>query len=126
MPRLREPSSIFSKRLKQARLDAGLSQKELGILAGLDPFVASTRINRYEQDVHAPDQATAKRLAKTLGVPLAYLYADNERLARMIRAFCALDSVDQERLLKEIEPAPTAKVSLSAGGLRHPRSRGAI
>lgn len=105
MPRPREPSSIFSKRLRQARQDAGLSQKDLGILAGLDPFVASTRINRYEQDVHAPDQATAKRLAKALGVPLAYLYADNERLARMIRAFSALDATEQERLLKEIESA---------------------
>ncbi len=103
MPRPREPSSIFSKRLKQARLDAGLSQKELGILAGLDPFVASTRINRYEQEVHTPDQATAKRLAKTLGVPLAYLYADSDRLARMIRAFSALDTTEQDRLLKTIE-----------------------
>lgn len=105
MPRPREPSSIFSKRLRQARQDAGLSQKDLGILAGLDPFVASTRINRYEQDVHAPDQATARRLAKALGVPLAYLYADNERLARMIRAFSALDATEQERLLKDIESA---------------------
>ncbi|MCW0202264.1 MAG: helix-turn-helix domain-containing protein [Rhodanobacter thiooxydans] len=104
MSRPREPSSIFSKRLRQARQDAGLSQKDLGILAGLDPFVASTRINRYEQDVHAPDQATAKRLAKALGVPLAYLYADNERLARMIRAFSALDVAEQERILMVIEP----------------------
>lgn len=104
MSRPREPSSIFSRRLRQARQDAGLSQKDLGILAGLDPFAASTRINRYEQGVHAPDQATAKRLAKALGVPLAYLYADNERLARMIRAFSALDVEEQERILKVIEP----------------------
>lgn len=90
--------------MRQARQDAGLSQKDLGILAGLDPFVASTRINRYEQDVHTPDQETAKRLAKALGVPLAYLYADNERLARMIRAFSALDVAEQERVLKTIEP----------------------
>jgi len=108
MRRPSEPSSIFSRRLKQARQDAGLSQKELGILAGLDPFVASTRINRYEQDVHAADQATAKRLAKALGVPLAYLYADNDRLARMIRAFNALDVAEQDRLLKGIEPANKA------------------
>jgi len=104
MPRQHNPSSVFSKRLRQARGDAGLSQKELGILAGLDPFVASTRINRYEQDVHAADVATAKRLAKALGVPLAYLYADNERLARMIRAFSKLDVAGQEKILKEVEP----------------------
>lgn len=99
----REPTSVFSKRLKQARLDAGLSQRELGVLAGLDPFVASTRVNRYELDVHAPDKATAQRLAKALGVPLAYLYADSDRLARMIRAFNALDVAEQDRLLKTIE-----------------------
>lgn len=110
MPRQHDPSSIFSKRLRQAREDAGLSQKELGVVAGLDPFVASTRINRYEQGVHAADVATARRLAKALGVPLAYLYADNERLARMIRAFSALDTTQQERLLSEIEPAKKSSV----------------
>jgi transcriptional regulator with XRE-family HTH domain len=103
MPRQLAPSSVFSKRLRQAREDAGLSQKELGILAGLDPFVASTRVNRYEQGVHAADLATAKRLAKALGVPLAYLYADSDRLARMIRAFSKLDAAEQEKILKEVE-----------------------
>ncbi|MEY2170629.1 MULTISPECIES: helix-turn-helix domain-containing protein [unclassified Rhodanobacter] len=103
MLRPREPSSIFSKRLKQARQDAGLSQKELGILAGLDLFVASTRINRYEKGIHEPDMATIARLAATLKVPTAYLFAEDERLARMIRAFSALDAVEQDRLLRAIE-----------------------
>lgn len=103
MPRAQEPASIFSRRLQQARLDAGLSQRELGIRADLDPFVASTRINRYEKGVHTPDAATAKKLAKALGVPLAYLYADNERLARMIKAFSALSAAEQERLLRSVE-----------------------
>ena len=84
-------------------MDAGLSQKELGILAGLDQFVASTRINRYEQGIHAADLATAKRLAKAVGVPLAFLYADNDRLARMIKAFSKLEVSKQEKLLKELE-----------------------
>jgi transcriptional regulator with XRE-family HTH domain len=98
----REPSSFFSKRLREARQHASLSQKELGILADLDPFVASTRINRYEQNVHAPDEATARRLASALGVPLAYLYAEDDRLARMIRAFSALEVAEQERILDVI------------------------
>ena len=37
--------TIFSRRLKEARLAAGFSQKNLGIAAGIDEFVASTRIN---------------------------------------------------------------------------------
>jgi transcriptional regulator with XRE-family HTH domain len=109
MLRSRNPSSIFSKRLRQARTDAGLSQKDLGILAGLDPFVASTRINRYEQDVHKADLATAARLAKVLGVPLAYLYADSERLARMIKAFSALSATEQDRVVKDVESQSEAK-----------------
>lgn len=103
MLRPREPSSIFSKRLKQARQDAGLSQKELGILAGLDLFVASTRINRYEKGIHEPDMATIARLAATLKVPTAYLFAEDERLARMILAFELLTATEKERLLKSIE-----------------------
>lgn len=103
MLRSKVASSIFSKRLKQARLEAGLSQKELGILAGLDPFVASTRINRYEQDVHAADLSTATRLAKALRVPTAYFYADDDRLARMIRAFNDLDTQQQEKILHDLE-----------------------
>ena len=103
MLRPREPSSIFSKRLKQARQDAGLSQKELGILAGLDLFVASTRINRYEKGIHEPDMATIARLAATLEVPTAYFFAEDERLARMILAFELLTPTEKERLLKSIE-----------------------
>src|SRR5690348_6527713 len=103
MSRAQDPSSIFSRRLRQARLDVGLSQQELGIRADLDPFVASTRVNRYEKGVHTPDAATAKKLAKVLGVPLAYLYADNDRLARMIKAFSALGTPEQEKLLRRIE-----------------------
>lgn len=103
MPRLQEPPSIFARRLRQARLDAGLSQRDLGIRAELDPFVASTRINRYEQGIHSPDQATAKKLARALNVPLAYLYADSDRLARMIKVFSGLSAAEQEKLLKSIE-----------------------
>lgn len=103
MLRPREPSSIFSKRLKQARQDAGLSQKELGILAGLDLFVASTRINRYEKGIHEPDMATIARLAATLKVPTAYFFAEDERLARMILAFELLTPTEKEQLLKSIE-----------------------
>lgn len=40
-------SSIY-KRLKEARLEAGLSQKRLGIAAGVDEFVVSARMNQYE------------------------------------------------------------------------------
>lgn len=68
----------WGARLKQARLAAGLSQKMLGIEAGIDAFVASTRINRYELGVHRPDLLTVRKLAQVLGVPMAFFYADEE------------------------------------------------
>lgn len=76
--------SVFSRRLRQAREATGLSQKALGIEIGLDPGVASTRINRYEQAVHLPDIDTAQRLADRLEVPLPYLFTDDDELAQVI------------------------------------------
>jgi transcriptional regulator with XRE-family HTH domain len=76
--------SVFSRRLRQAREATGLSQKGLGIEIGLDPGVASARINRYEQGVHLPDIDTAQRLADRLQVPLPYLFTDDDDLAQMI------------------------------------------
>ena len=41
--------SVVAKRLREARELSGLSQKQLGIKAGLDEFSASPRINQYER-----------------------------------------------------------------------------
>ncbi|WP_392553571.1 helix-turn-helix domain-containing protein [Orbus wheelerorum] len=79
----------FCIRLKHIRLERGFSQKELGKLAGIDEFVASTRINRYEQGIHEADLETAGKLAQALNVPLAYFYADDDKLADMILQFNA-------------------------------------
>ncbi|KAJ9431662.1 MULTISPECIES: helix-turn-helix transcriptional regulator [Enterobacterales] len=75
----------FQRRLKQARLAKGLSQKGLGIAAGIDEFVASTRINRYENGIHQVDLDTAQRLADVLEIPAAYFYAEDDALAEIIR-----------------------------------------
>lgn len=71
-----EADTQWGARLKQARVAAGLSQKALGIAAGIDEFVASTRINRYELGVHKPDLLTVRKLAAVLDVPVAFFYAD--------------------------------------------------
>jgi transcriptional regulator with XRE-family HTH domain len=103
MPQKRNnPETIFCRRLKEARQAAGLSQKGLGIAAGIDEFVASTRINRYEQGVHEADAVTLANLAKVLDVPLAYFYAKDDRLARMILTFEKLSAKDQEKLLRQM------------------------
>ena len=66
--------SPLPKRLKQARLLHGLSQKQLGILAGMDRFVASARMNPYGRGERAPDFKTVIALAKVLQVRTAYLF----------------------------------------------------
>lgn len=80
-------------RLKQARLAAGLSQKMLGIEAGIDAFVASTRINRYELGIHKPDLLTVRRLAEVLKVPMAFFYADtDDEVAELLFRYGKADS----------------------------------
>lgn len=95
-----QTSAIYSRRLKQARQASGLSQKQLGIQAGIDEFAASARLNRYEVGVHQPDFDTAGRLAKALQVPLPYFFADDDRLADLILAFAQLPKRKQDGLLR--------------------------
>lgn len=71
-------------RLKEIRTVKKLSQKELGILSGIDRFSASPRINQYERKKHVPDYLTAKLLADALGIPVAYLYTEDDELAEFI------------------------------------------
>ena len=79
--------SPLPRRLKEARLAAKLSQKELGIAAGIDQFSASPRINQYETGKHTPDFLTLKNLAIVLSVPTAFFHAEEDDLAEMIKLF---------------------------------------
>ena len=79
--------AVYSLRLREAREAYDISQRKLGIKVGLDEFVASTRINRYEKGVHQPNLQTQQRLAKALDLPLAYFYAEDDDLAKLIANF---------------------------------------
>lgn len=94
-----DEASVFGTRLRDARKRAGLSQKQLGIDAGLDPFVASTRINRYELGVHKVDFQFAQRLASILSVPVSYLYTDDLDLAELIQTYGQLADEQRARLI---------------------------
>lgn len=78
---------VYSRRLREAREARGISQRNLGINAGLDEFVASTRVNRYETGVHQPSLQTMQKLAKALDMPVAYFYAEDDNLAQVISSF---------------------------------------
>ncbi|WP_435955435.1 helix-turn-helix domain-containing protein [Dryocola sp. BD626] len=94
---------IFCQRLKAARLAKGLSQKNLGILAGIDEFVASTRINRYEKGVHQANIEIAQQLASALEVPLAYFYMVDDELAELTLCWTKLSAEDKTQLLGQIK-----------------------
>ena len=82
---LAKKKSPVSKRLREARTEADLSQKTLGIKAGIDQFSASARMNQYETDKHVPDFLTIKRISKVLKLPTAYFYCENDELAEVIK-----------------------------------------
>ena len=98
--------SNFARRLKQARLGRGLTQAQLGVLAGMEPDVASTRINQYERGVHEPRSATAKQLAEALGVPAAFLYTDDDLLAKLLLRWGSLTKQQKRELVKLVEGTP--------------------
>jgi transcriptional regulator with XRE-family HTH domain len=106
--------SVFAWRLRQARERLGISQIELGRRAGLDPSVASPRINQYEQGQHVPHHATARRLAEVLGVPTAYLFAEDEQLAKLLLLWSEMSPAERKKLLKTVEASrkPCAQLRL--------------
>ena len=78
---------IYSRRLREARKAKGLSQRALGVQAGISESSASARINRYETGAHQPDYQTLSKLANTLGLPTAYFYAEDDTLAEVIATY---------------------------------------
>ena len=86
-------------RLKQARKRKGLSQKSLGILAGIDEFVASPRMNQYEKGKHFPDYGLLQKIAAVLNVPTAFFFCENDDLATLL---LAINEKDEELASKTL------------------------
>ena len=95
--------SVFARRLRAARESKGVSQKQLGILAGIDRFVASARINQYERGKHVPDLLMAQRLAAELHVPVSYLYEPEDDLAELIRVLGGCSPDRLRELLTQLQ-----------------------
>lgn len=80
-------------------MSLGISQRELGIRAGIDEFVASARINQYERGKHVPDFAMMERLAGVLGVPTPYFYSRDDLLADAILKLGKLPAQAMQEML---------------------------
>ncbi|EDW6384729.1 helix-turn-helix transcriptional regulator [Salmonella enterica subsp. enterica serovar Java] len=77
-------TTVVGKRLKLARINADLTQAELGRRAGIDEESASSRVSQYEKETHAPDFKLVCKFAVVLDVPEAYFYAVDDDLAELI------------------------------------------
>jgi len=97
-PPSKPSSTVFGRRLRQARLSAGIPQDRLGVAIGLDEATASARVSRYETGVHATPFTTAQQLAAVLGVPTAFLYCEDDELAEMILGWSRLSAKERRRI----------------------------
>lgn len=91
-------NSTVGRRLRQARERAGLPQDRLGVLAGLEESSSSARISRYESGVHESPLSFAESLAKVLGVPAAYFYCGDDRLAEIVLHYADMSETQRREL----------------------------
>jgi len=95
--------SVLSKRIREARLLAGISQERLGIQIGIDPASASARMNRYEQGTRIPTPALVERIANELKLPAAYFYAVEDDEAKLLQCFYRLSAEKRAELMQRME-----------------------
>lgn len=110
MPRLSIPNTLFGRRLREARLRAGIPQDKLGVMIGMDEGSSSARMSRYETGTHEPPFATTEKLATALNVPALYFYCSDDRLADFLIHYATLGERQKEQVL-----ALAAELSQAAG-----------
>ncbi|MCH1924163.1 helix-turn-helix domain-containing protein [Shewanella sp. C32] len=90
-------------RLKQARKRAGITQKHLGVMIGMEESSASGRMNHYEKGRHVPDISTLRKLATALEVPMSYFFCEDDLSAELAIKIEKLPKTEKEKLLQFIE-----------------------
>lgn len=74
-----------------------------------DKDTGAVRINRYEQQVNKADMEAAAELAHALGVPLAYLFAEEDDQAELLLAFATLSKDQRAKVTADLQLLATAK-----------------
>ena len=95
---LKPTGGVFGKRLREARLRAGLTQDALGVAIGLDIGPACIRISRYESGVHTPSLDVVLELARALNVPAAFFVTEDDGLARRLLRIHGLNEIQLQQL----------------------------
>ncbi len=70
---------------------------------GLDKRLASSRVNRYENETRGIDLDGLGKLAETLGVPMAYLVAEDEDTADAILALSRLSPDERAAVVRRLK-----------------------
>lgn len=87
--------------MKELREEQGWSQEKVGVAIGIDESSSRARISRYELGVHEPPLPTARLIANAMGVPLAYLYCEDDNVALLLLALHRLSAGDRNRKVQE-------------------------
>lgn len=115
----------FGERLKQARLESGLTQAQLATAARVGP----NYVPRIERGEMTPSVDAAFRLAQALGVPVDDLCAPPPRrdpVKDAMRALAVLSEQDLAAFRKSLRAIEVARTSLRNGsGRAHDGSTGA-
>ncbi len=102
MPKQLPAKSVFSRRLREARLRSGIAQDRLGVMIGLDEGCSSARMSRYENGVHEPPFPVIESLAGFLNVPVAYFFCDDDRLAEIMRIYSSAKEKERQAMFDSI------------------------
>lgn len=97
---------VIASRLREACLRAGISQKTLGMLAGIDEFSSSARMNQYERGKHVPDFLTLEKFASVLNVPTEFFYARDDTMAEMLILFAPLTQRQKSQVISRLTKLP--------------------
>lgn len=79
------------------------SQRALGLRLGLSKTLASSRINRYETQVRGIELDGLGELAQALGVPMAFLVAENDETAEIILALSKMSKAELAKLASRLK-----------------------
>jgi transcriptional regulator with XRE-family HTH domain len=91
--------NCIGKRLREARRAFGISQKKLGVLAGIDEYSASARMSQYEMGTHVPNFLTLQNIGKALGCPVSFFTSDDDLIAEIVYLLGKLSKADKRKIL---------------------------
>ena len=103
------PKTIVGRRIKALREELGWSQERVGVAIGIDESSSRARISRYELGVHEPPVPTARLIAGAMGVPLAYLYCEDDNVAELLLALHKLGNGERNRQIQKFTEQLSAK-----------------